>query len=51
MCMQVELSKKNTFDNITVSGQTPRQSISYIFTSSLANVTSMLIDRVATFVC
>ena len=38
-------------DAVTVSGQTPRQSISYVLTSTLANVTSILVDQLATLVC
>ena len=35
---------------VTVSGQTPRQSMPYVLASTIANVTSMLVDQVATFV-
>ena len=37
-------------DSITVSGQTPRQYMLYVLESTIANVTSMLVDQVATFV-
>ena len=35
---------------ITVVGQTPRHSTSYVLANTIANVTSMLVDQVATFV-
>ena len=34
---------------LTVNGQTPRQSMSYVLASTIANVTSMLVDQVVTF--
>ena len=38
------------FTHITVNGQIPRQSIIYVLTSAVANVTSMFVDQLATFV-
>ena len=45
------LNCRKTHQSITVIGQTPRQSISYILASTLANVPSMIVDQVATFIC
>ena len=36
---------------VTVIGQTPQQSESYVFENTLANVTHELVDQVRTFVC